>query len=206
MFRHASPSIFSHSLSRMPRRLRRTYKARHKRLATRRITRRTTRRNTRRTGLRKQRGGALKDAVKDAILNVANKHEVRAFLAGMEIPQAHAGFPRGPYEGNKYVYALLAPVDEQDEPNNYNMTSYDHPQKIIVMEMKVDGENVSDLLITLHPNKVPNTLDDQYPPGRVPGANNYSLTHGDNPIANAIEHAVETVKQIWKEEEGPAGV
>ena len=184
----------------MPRLLRRTYKARHKRLA----THRKTRRATRRLGLRKQRGGALKDTIADAILNVANKHEVRAFLAGMEIPQAHAGFPRGPYEGNKYVYALLAPVDEQDEPNNYNMTSYDHPQKIIVMEMKVDGENVSDLLITLHPNKVPNTLDDQYPPGRVPGANNYSLTHGDNPIANAIEQGVDAVKQAW--EEVPVGV
>ena len=145
--------------------------------------------------------------------------EALAFLQGMESPQKHAGFPRGPYAGNKYAYAIISGLSDQDalewaaaqppdaegNPIEYAEGNYSHPHKIIVIEMKVQDGNVSDVEITLHPSTKPNSLDSTYPPGSMPGANNYSLIHGDNPIATAMEVAVQEIRDEL-EPAGGAGV
>lgn len=142
--------------------------------------------------------------------------EALAFLQGMESPQKHAGFPRGPYNGTKYAYAIISGLSEEEwaaaQPPNaggnlieYIEGDYSFPHKIIVIEMKVQDGNVSDVEITLHPSTKPSSLDANYPPGSMPGNNNYSLIHGDNPIANAMEVAVQEIRDEL-EPAGGAGV
>jgi hypothetical protein len=170
--------------------------------------------------LRKQRGGALKDQIRNEVMHADNFEEVRDFLQAMEAPQIHAGFPRGPYAGNKYVYAVLSGIDDQEanawaaaqppdaegHPIVYEEDNYNHPHKIIVIEMKIEGQNVSEVAITLHPNKKPNSLDADYPPGHMPGSNEYVLADGANPISNAIEAGLQEIQDAVVAPAGGAGV
>ena len=134
----------------------------------------------------------MKDNIKLEIRNAPNFQATCAFLAGMDpFPVLCAGYPRGPYAGNKWAVAIIG--ESEEDPDGYGDYSKEH--KIIVISMKVEGENVTEVAIVTHDSKTPNSLDADYPPGVAPGGNEYIPGDGANPIANAIERAIDGICQ-----------
>ncbi len=136
---------------------------------------------------RKQRGGALKEDIVSAVRLAPNFDGACEFLAGMESVALCASYPRGPYAGNKWVIAYIGEADGHAEEYG----DYDKPHKIITVSMKIEGQNVSEVAFATYEALSPNLLP--HASGHMPGGNEYIPAHGANPIANALEQAMDGI-------------